>query len=313
MVVAHSFFYLKEILEYSWIIIFLALSTIEIAYICLPYISKRNEGVIKYRYYAIIAALFLASVIPATLQTTKDFRNQLEIQSVVAPTEPIKSPLIKTYQKQIDGLVIQIAANQVIIKGMVDKNFVTKSAPLQWANTKLNREKIRLSKKQVVLEEKYQGAIVTFNTKMEKVSVAIEKNVINVWFDRIKLTWSLLVIIILQLANAAFIHHGSQLLIRPDEVTDIPKESDTSINNDELNVDLFLDKFKVNGIGRGKADQFLTKFNIKSLDDLVVFVEDENIFKSLIKDAFASETAILFNRMCRVIKRRLQKDEDERI
>lgn len=307
MVVAHSFFYLKEILEYSWIIIFLALSTIELAYICLPYISKRNEGFIKYRYYAIIAALFLASVIPATLQTTKDFRHQLEIQSVAVPPKPVKSNLIAVYTQQVQRLSDEIAGNQEIIAGMIKNKFITKSEKLQRSNRSLGWERQRISKKQVALEEKYQTAIVTFNAKMEKIGVAIEKNKLTVWFDRIKLTWSLLVIIILQLANAAFIHHGSQLLIRPDEVTDIPEESVNSINNDDiLNVDQFLEKFKVAGVGRHKAEQFLEKFNIKTLDDLANFVEDENVFKPLIKESFASETAIAYNRMCRVIKRRFK-------
>lgn len=300
-VVAHAYNFLAPTADSKFLLL-LAIIVIEVAYITLPYIAsvKSQKSWVD---IVLVGALFFLSVIPASMQTSSTFREQLTDKIIEIPIEPKPSNLISEYKTQINQFNIQIQSNLDNIKVMISKNFITKSGALTRQNDRLNNKKFNLLNKIDNLETTYIGRKEVYDKEYRKYKAIARKNTANSLFDYLKLSWSLALIIIFQLANGRFIFHGSTMLEKSSREFDSKFINKDKTDNVLISLKDLSSQYYTFGVGKIILQKFTETFDIKTKKDLNSFILKRD-FISLIDDNFTKETAKKLKRFCNKIKKK---------
>lgn len=308
-IVAHSTYYLAtNLVETSEIIIaFFSILLIEIGFIFLPYMAAKEENpkwIALLIDIALIILLFFMSIIPATLQTSDHFREQIVQSFSQEPEKPSKSTSISLMNNEISSINGEIIQYNTQKQLMIAQQFITKSQGIDIITKELRDRKIFLSDKIFALESEYSKKLANYKTALTKYTLEEKRKSFNSYFDYLKLTWILFLIMILQLVNGRFILYGSKMI--HDNLHNMVEDFDEDINKTDIETrpitfkDLL--KFRVVGVGETSIKKFLEKMNIETDLDLNNFLFQEEFSAPIFKQ-FPKETAKRLNRFCTKIKK----------
>lgn len=213
----HSYYYAADNFGDHAFLAFIFVAVTEISFISLPYIAAIHRKTKLDSFYVIL--LYVLSVIPATTQVSSFWFETKTKQVIARPAEPVKSALSDKYTIQLTDISKQLADNNKIIAQISDdastddKKYVSyRTKDYKNMNIDLHKQKSSYLKKIDVLDREYEVEYKHYQTELKTFEIKNKGDNINVLSDAMKLFYSLVLVIILQLVNARFAFHGSKLL-----------------------------------------------------------------------------------------------------
>lgn len=291
VVIFHSYnFLIIYYIGEDKLLLLLVILVIELLFITFPYFTKSKSKYDKF----LLFGLFLLSCIPASLKTSDTFRKDILQKIIQKPITINENKLILQNQKELDNITIQINSNLQIAKSFTEKNFLTKADRVLRRNEFLSKEKSNITKqiRSLIKENKKS------NQKIEKFEIDKKKITFNLFFDFFKLSWTILLITILQLVNGRLVFYGSLMFKVPKNTSVINK------NKDPMEL---LEIYSIRGLGEKTLAKFYEIFEITSLELLVKFINKKD-YVNLIQDEFRDKTSKKIIKFCKQIKRSNEKE-----
>ncbi len=214
-IVAHSYLFVITEIVSHWILALVFIGVVEVGYITLPYIATLNFKTKLDKFYIIL--LFIISIIPATIQTSANFVDKQTNKIITEPMIPIKSTLAASYSNEISSLGEQISANNKLItqitnKTVEDKFISYRTSTYREQNVLLTKRKNDYMVKLSNINEEYERQSANYRKDKHNYDLQSQKNTIQWITNKLKLSYSLILVFILQLVNARFAFHGSKVL-----------------------------------------------------------------------------------------------------
>ena len=253
-IIIHSYYFAADNFGEHHFLAFVFVAVTEIAFISLPYIAAIHKKTRLDSFYVIL--LYILSVIPATIQVSSFwFKTQTE-KVIARPAEPVKSVLAEKYNIRLTSIDNQLDKNSLIIERIAKDSTGDQARFVSYRTKDYRNQNMELVKQQLDLTNKignldgdYELEYKQYQKDVKVFEKTNKKDNINILSDAMKLFYSLILVVILQLVNARFAFHGSKLLNRLKGIED----------QDPTKIDLIPKDFKIHPILKGK--EWLDWFN----------------------------------------------------